>query len=443
MKPRLTHFAIRNYVVISIVFCFISSAVFASDQKSSTHIELDINEFEIAITVFPGADKNKDLILWLPSEHGLPDSIFDIADSISKQNPNTEVWVVDLLSSLFLPSQASSINKIPTDILYQLVKKVHLKTGKKIFIVSSGRGALLAMRASYFWLQDSLSSIQLGGLILLYPNLYTATPEPGSAAEYYPVTHAVNIPIFILQPENSPWRWQLASLQQHLINANAKPYISLLPDIRDRFFFRPDATEPEQIATQQLASNIQRSILYLKSEQHQNYRIPAALASDTKKISTKQAASLKIYKKEPVPPPLVLRSLNGTSKSLNEYRGKVVIVNFWASWCPPCVHEMPSMEKLYQHYAASDFTILAVNMAEPISTITDFVTNQVQVSFPILLDSDGKALKGWQVYAFPSSYVIDKQGKIRYALFGSILWDTPEVIETIDKLLNEPVIQIE
>ncbi|MFV2059597.1 MAG: redoxin domain-containing protein [Gammaproteobacteria bacterium] len=444
MRRTLTHFEIRLYVVINIVFCyFTTSAISAEtviDQKSSNRIEIKLSDTDIAVTVYPASNsENHDLILWLPSEHGLPDSIFNIASALAFENSQTEVWVVDLLSSLFLPTQASSINKVPHDTLYQLVQKIHSITGKRIFILGAGRGALLAMRASHYWLRDSLNSDQFGGLILLYPNLYTATPEPGSPAEYYPVTHAVNVPIYILQPENSPWRWQLTTLQQHLITANAKPYISILPEIRDRFFFRPDATKQEQLATQNLAATIQNSIGYLKSEKNKDYKKPPVLSPSITKQYAKQAAYLKPYKKDPVPAPLSLATLSGQTGSLNDYRGKVIIVNFWASWCPPCVHEMPSMEKLYQKYSASAFTILAVNMAEDVATIKDFIQNQVNVSFPILLDSDGKALQDWQVFAFPSSFVIDKTGKIRYALFGSILWDKPEVIEIIEKLINEPV----
>jgi thiol-disulfide isomerase/thioredoxin len=429
------------------VFCFFISTVYSieyapkllSDQKSNFQFELKINETEIAVTRYPGNNSNNDLIIWLPSEHGLPDSVFNTAQKLSQKNSKTEVWVIDLLSSLFLPTQVSSINKIPHDILYQLLKKIHFLTGKRIFIVSSGRGALLAMRASHYWLQDSLNSKQFGGLILLYPNLFTATPEPGSAADYYPITHAVTVPIYILQPENSPWRWQLGILQQHLINAKAQPYISILPNIRDRFFFRPDANKTETQAAESLDKKIQNSIYYLNSEKNISYKIPKKLASDNKNKFTKQAAQLKIYTKNSIPPSLELRTLSGQLRSLNDYHGKVIIVNFWASWCPPCVHEMPSMEKLYQQFSASDFTILAVNMAEDVVAINDFIQNQVNVSFPILLDTDGKSLQDWQVFAFPSSFVIDKKGEIRYALFGSILWDTPEVIEIIEVLRKEPV----
>ncbi len=436
MTTTLPHFWIRINAAINIVVLFIASSLFASDHTNSIQMELKIAETDIAVTVYPSSNSN-DLIVWLPSEHGLPDAILTLAESLAQQGSQNEIWVVDLLSSLFLPVQSSSINAVPQQVLYQLIKKIQQKTQKRIFIASSGRGALLALRASHQWLQDSINQAQFGGLILLYPNLLIKTPEPGTTAQYYPVIHAVNVPMFILQPENSPWRWQLATLQQHLINANARPYISLLPKVRDRFMFRADATQDEQLATGNLASLIQKSIHYLNSETIKRYPLPPRLKSNNKIKVTKQQSKLRPYKKDPTPPSLILKTLLNKPTSLAQQRGKVVLVNFWASWCPPCVHEMPSMEKLYQHYPRSKFTILAVNMAEDSNTINDFIQNKVHVSFPILLDHDGKALQDWQVFAFPSSFIIDAHGKIRYALFGSILWDTPEVIDIIDKLVKE------
>jgi len=420
------------------------------DQTSTRQFELNINDTDVSFTVIQASEHNKtseNIILWLPSEHGLPDSVLPIAKSVVQHNPRTEVWLADILSSLFLNVQASSINKVSNDFLFQLVKQVQRTTKKKIFILSSGKGALVAMRASHYWLQDNISTKQFGGLILLFPNLITKTPEPGTTAQYYPITHAVNVPIFIIQPENSPWRWQLATLQRNLVQADATPYIQIINNVRDRFFFRPDATEAEQKMTQQLASIIQNSISYISTNNIRQYQAPKKLQqtkndNQNKQVRpVKQLASLRLYTKDPKPAPLNLYNLNGQADSLQHYAGQVVLVNFWASWCPPCVHEMPSMENLYLRHKKlkSPFTILAVNMAEDKATIEQFIQTKVKVSFPILLDLDGKALKQWQVFAFPSSFVIDRHGQIRYALFGSMLWDTPEVIDIIDKLLLEPI----
>lgn len=436
MKRTLAHL----WIGINAAICIVTTNIFATEVDFSKQVELNIKNTEFEFSVFSNATKtsNDNIILWLPSEHGLPDSIFNSAKSLAQKDSISQVWVADLLSSLFLPVQASSIDKISNEVLYLLVKTVQAKTQKRLFIVASGKGALLAMRAVHFWLQDGLTSQQFGGLVLLYPNLLTKTPEPGSSGLYYPVTHGVSVPIFILQPENSPWRWQLSTLQQHLFKANARPFISILPKVRDRFFFRPDANNDERQASQNLALIINKSVQYLASEAIDNYTRPTKLPSVTMPQAIKQLTKLRRYTKDPTPPALQLKNLTGNTSSLQQYHGKVIVVNFWASWCPPCVHEMPSMETLYQRYPRSEFTILAVNMAEDSDTITQFINERVQVNFPILLDSNGKALQDWRVFAFPSSFVIDKQGSIRYAVFGSMLWDTPQVYEIIDKLIKEP-----
>mgnify|MGYP000978751971 CR=1 FL=1 len=136
------------------------------------------------------------------------------------------------------------------------------------------------------------------------------------------------------------------------------------------------------------------------------------------------AAELKQLPVQPAPK-LSLRTLDKGSVDLNQLRGNVVLVNFWAVWCPPCRKELPSMNRL-----------MGVNEGESPDEIRAFLT-QIPVNFPILLDSEGAFLKPWKVFAFPTSYVIDKQGRLRLGLFGSIEWDSPEAVAQLELLLAE------
>ena len=135
-------------------------------------------------------------------------------------------------------------------------------------------------------------------------------------------------------------------------------------------------------------------------------------------------------------PSLILPTLAGESVDLKALRGKVVLVNFWAVWCPPCRKEMPSMNRLAASLGGKPFIILGVNAGDEPAAIHAFM-DKVPVEFPIVMDAEGVSLKAWRAFVFPTSYVVDKQGRLRMGLVGSIEWDAPETVARIEALLNE------
>jgi len=150
--------------------------------------------------------------------------------------------------------------------------------------------------------------------------------------------------------------------------------------------------------------------------------------------STLTAAELKPWQGKPAAPALVLNDLQGKRHALADYKGKVILLNFWASWCPPCRAEMPSMWRLKQRLKDKPFEVIAVDMAEPPETVNTFLSDKIKRDFIVLMDEKGEALRDWQVYVFPSSYIIDRDGNIRLAVFGEVAWDTPELIDKLKPL---------
>jgi thiol-disulfide isomerase/thioredoxin len=134
------------------------------------------------------------------------------------------------------------------------------------------------------------------------------------------------------------------------------------------------------------------------------------------------------------PPSIDLKTLDGQPFTLGQLRGKVVIVNFWATWCEPCVEEMPSMQKLRTHLAGQPFEIVAVNHQEGEARIRSFL-KKVPLEFTIVRDTDGAVTRAWKARIFPSSYVVDGEGKIRYVLAGSTDWESPDAMKQIQALL--------
>ena len=135
-------------------------------------------------------------------------------------------------------------------------------------------------------------------------------------------------------------------------------------------------------------------------------------------------------------PALVLNDLNGKQRQLSDYRGKVVVLNFWATWCGPCVKEMPSLENLARRMSGEQFALLTVNFGEKPARIHSFL-KKVGVSLPVLLDPDMSASRNWVKKGLPTTYIIGPDQKIRYRLLGDLQWDAPEVEQKIRKLLPE------
>lgn len=149
-----------------------------------------------------------------------------------------------------------------------------------------------------------------------------------------------------------------------------------------------------------------------------------------------QAGELKPYTGQPLPD-FTLTDMQGDSHTLNDYQGKVVMLNFWATYCGPCIKEMPSMQRLKQKMAGKPFAILAVDMAEEKGDVEAFFAkHKIQVDFPILLDPEGVVVEQWMISAVPTTFILDPQGKIRYALFGGIEWDDDEVVATLTGLMD-------
>ena len=143
----------------------------------------------------------------------------------------------------------------------------------------------------------------------------------------------------------------------------------------------------------------------------------------------------------PVSPPLAapdfkLPDMDGESHALSDFRGKVVMLNFWATWCPPCRREMPSMQRLYEKFNERGLVVVAVNQFEDPDLVFEFTGRlSLEPTFPILFDRESRVSEQFKVKGLPTTYLLDKQGKIRYRAIGGREFDHPEVEALIEGLL--------
>lgn len=147
------------------------------------------------------------------------------------------------------------------------------------------------------------------------------------------------------------------------------------------------------------------------------------------------AAELRRWQGGPTPA-LELEDLASRVHRLADYRGKVVLVNFWATWCEPCRAEMPSIDGLRSSLQGKPFEVLAVNLAEPMSRIERFL-GTMPLGFPLLRDRDGAVAKAWKARLLPASFLIGRDGRIRYVAYGELDWTSAPVRARVDELLSE------
>ena len=135
-------------------------------------------------------------------------------------------------------------------------------------------------------------------------------------------------------------------------------------------------------------------------------------------------------------PKFTLRNLRGNLEGLDDHAGKVIVVNFWATWCAPCVKEMPSFETLYRRFRSQGLTVLAVSLDKDRSAKVQEFVDKYKLSFPVLLDTEGVAEKLYPSFTIPFTYVIDKQGRVAARIDGAEDWESPETFKAIEYLLK-------
>jgi thiol-disulfide isomerase/thioredoxin len=130
-----------------------------------------------------------------------------------------------------------------------------------------------------------------------------------------------------------------------------------------------------------------------------------------------------------------LRTLDGQQTTLSALKGKVVFLNFWATWCGPCRSEMPSMEALYQRFKSDGLVFAAVDIMENEADVRAFVQHN-SLTFPVVLDLDGKVSAAYNIQAVPSTFIIDRDNKILLTVVGARDWYAPAVVEAFTELVN-------
>jgi thiol-disulfide isomerase/thioredoxin len=133
-------------------------------------------------------------------------------------------------------------------------------------------------------------------------------------------------------------------------------------------------------------------------------------------------------------PPLELADLDGRRHDLKAHRGKVVLVNFWATWCEPCREEMPSIQRLRDRFGDKRFAVLMVNLDEPEARVRRYI-QEVRLDLPVVLDPGKRVTTQWGVKMLPSTFLVGPDGRIRYRLIGETDWNSEPAVTVLDRLM--------
>lgn len=373
-------------------------------------------------------------LLWLPSEYGSVDKeTRALVRTVAGEG--VEVWLVDLHGSYFLAPGRTSLEQVPLEEMRELITIAQPKQGQ-LFLFSYGRGAALALQAARQWQLAAGESRQpLGGALLFHPNLMAGTAKAGEPPRFSPIASATNLPIFIFQPMNSAKRWYLQALAAELSRGGSDVYYRPLVGVSDGYQVREDANAYEREARKAIPKMV-RSALRLLQPYNREARNPLAKLPQGDGGMAPVTAGLQPVAGRPQAPTLSLYDIEGQPWALGDLRGEVVLLNFWATWCPPCVEEIPSLGRLNLMLEGEPFRLISVDVGEEAVQVQQFLEN-VPADFPVLLDPQGSTTEPWKLRAFPTSFLIDRQGRLRYGYFGGLKWDAPEVLQRINTLLQE------
>lgn len=373
------------------------------------------------------------LILWTPSGFGMQPPAQVLAQELTFDD--IETWLADLHTAFFVSRGHNSVNSFSPKALVELFDAALKLSGKKnLLLLTSGNGAKPVLKAARLWQTTHPGNPALRGMILFHPSLYAGRPALGQKAHYLPVVEETNLPIFIIQPTLSTTQFRVNELREKLGVGGSQVYLRVIEGARDGFHVRPesDLTETDRKARDALPSMVVQATRLLLAA-----KPPKRAAAERGKIHkvVDHVPGLEPYAM-PTTPPLALTDIHGKPHTLKDYHGRVVLVSFWASWCPPCVREMPSLNRLQEKMKNKRFTVLGVNIGETVPKIKTFLQDK-HVDFNILMDTDQKAYAAWNVYVVPSNFIVDGNGKVRLGSVGGIEWDAPDIVQTLDKLIAE------
>ncbi|MGV8934487.1 MAG: TlpA family protein disulfide reductase [Gallionellaceae bacterium] len=420
----MKHFSLTLFFL---ALLFSTPLLFAEDKLPLPTSELTVISHdgnELPIYRYPA--KGKNLVLWIGGS-GWNDRTTQLARDFAYKG--IEVWQIDFADALLQTSSSNFLRNLDASYVADIIDAAHQRTGKNVVLFTQAYGAIPLLRGATLWQQRNKHKGKLLGAIIFSPDLLTGLPALGKDPEYLPIARATDIPMIIFQGGLRGSTAHFLGFLNVLTSHNPHIYFKMMPDIAGVFYHEePNAATYAMLKT--LPDKMHDMINLLAVTP---YPYTSKYVQPGQQAIATLDSSLKTFKGNPLPPAIDLKDSKGHVYKIKDYHGKVTVVNFWATWCPPCVAEIPSLNRLREQMQGLDFELVSVNYADTSKVVDEFM-QRVDVKFPVLLDLQGKVAQQWNVIGFPSTFVIGKDGKILYGVNAAIHWDDADVIKTLKDL---------
>jgi len=421
-----------KYFFLSLItfFASYSQTIFAEDRLSLPDTTISVRAHDgndLPLYQYPA--KGNDLVVWIGG-NGWHDNTIQLARDLARNG--IEVWQIDLADALMQPADSNFFRNVDAQYVADIIDAAHQRSGKRVILFAQSYAAIPALRGATLWQQRKEHAGKLLGAVLFSPDLLTGLPALGKNPEYLPITRATNIPMMIYQGSLHGSSSQFSLLLKELASQNPNVFSTIVPGVTSVFYH--DQSSPEAVAL----------LKALPAKMSGLFSLFESLPVQVSKVDYVQPSQVSVaapdinlnsFAANPLPPAIDLHDANGHRFNLPDYRGKITVVNFWATWCPPCVEEIPSLNRLREQMKDQPFQLISVNYADSPEKVHEFM-RRVKVQFPVLIDPNGKVAHQWNVIGFPSTFVIGTDGKIKYGVNAAIRWDAPEVIAAL-KALNK------
>lgn len=398
------------------------------------HFDKDFDDESLTVHAVATAETSPQHLFLFMGETAVPnngDAL--IMRHLAAQNPQSAVWYIDTSDAFFLPRERTGMRNNDGAFMEPILEHLS-RSGVPFTLITMDVMAVPLLRGIRQWQSQAepMQLAQLRHVVLLYPSLYVNTPVAGHPRELFPITRKTALPITVIQPQLGAQANVIQETVEALRQGGSLVALQRIEDATDGIYKFQDIREMAQTC----ATLISRSETAMRKETQSTaftvQRLPAYDLSD--RPTSTIVAGLTPWEGHAPAPNIELPDLQGRRVNLQQdYAGKAVLLTFWATWCPHCVEEIPSMNRALKQLDPQRFAMVSVSYKDTPAIMRNFL-RKTPMDFPVLMDLDGQVSEQWKIYSFPSSFLIDRQGRVRYSINSGALWDSPDMLEKLREI---------